>query len=468
LLKWLFYGIAWLLAFALSAKYWQWFGTGLSSHFDLLSAFLLALILFFWVKEGNGFQLKRLIFNPWAFSLSLLSMVLLLVVKNQSTINIFGFFLSLTMAYGLLGALINPANWRAGLVPFGLLLMTLPFGRHLDVFIGYPLRVASVNAAFYSLKPLLPNLSTLSSLLVIENQASHVDMDCSGLKGLWVATLLYFLITWLENARIGLRWFLGLALLWLYLMLGNFLRVVVLSLIHLYLKNPALDPWVHHSLAIFFLLSAAGLAYYFLRYLRTKSNLAVADAPKASYPQKIVVPYALLSALMLIGLWVPAFAKTPSSQGSIKVVEKIVETGWHSTELSAPEKRVFGKEGVMGHKFTKGDNQLIVVFNGDWRSQHKPELCYELTGNELSSIKTTFIKPQFPIRVMHFKNRPEKAFYWFQTGALVTDDLAQKVWQQVSGRQQTWTQVSMLNQNGDLPQKEIQIIYSILKTYSHD
>lgn len=359
----------------------------------------------------------------------------------------------------------TPQRWVQNLIPIALIVMTLPFGRHLDVFIGYPLRMFSVDLAHQALSPIMPELSSTQSLLILENRASQVDMDCSGLKGIWVATLVYFVITWIEQCAIAVKWFIGLCLLFLYLVFGNLLRIVLLSLVHIYWQRDFIDPWIHHSTSVFFLLTGVALCYGFLHFFVAKKRPLPIKPVRFSFN----LLYAQLAMMMLLftGLIVPAFQSKQSLRYDTNLLTDITHLGWRPISLSPAETTVYSREGVVGQKFEKGQNQIILVYDGDWRSQHKPELCYELSGLPLSNIQTLLLKEKFPVRQLGFENREERAYFWFQSGEEVTEDFATKVWKQISGVNKRWTLVSLLSKTGQIPKEDILAIHQLLTQKEH-
>lgn len=445
----------------------SWFFLNLQLHFDALHGALLIGILFIWLKGVNLKQWEVKTPNQWSVLLMLLSLITLITLKAISPIRLFSFVASMLFFYGLLGFMQTPKAWIKGLIPFGLLLMTLPFGRHLDVFIGYPLRVLSVDVCFGILKPFIPELSSQSSLIILENRASHIDMDCSGLKGLWIGIICLFTLGWIEKQAKITKWFYASSFMVLWLILGNILRILLLTLIHVVWVMPELDVLVHHSTSVFFLLSGIGGMYFILRQKGAHVG--------SIYPYSIKsVRYRfsnLSTAIFLLGFLalftLPAFGLEETKQTEL-LANTFSTEGWESISLSDSEQEVYEREGVEALKWSKNTLQLILIVNGDWRSQHKPELCYELSGFKINHMQTNFVGEELQYKSLAFKNQQSKASFWFQNGAQTTDDFAQKVWNQLWQNNATWTLVSVLDEKGVPSENELLHIYKILLNYNSD
>jgi exosortase O len=425
-------------------------------------------VLAVWLK--NACFIRPVFHWPSYAALTLMAAGLAIfgVLKVYSPIRIFSFVAAMLFFYGLLGFVLKPHNWIKGTIPFLLLIMTLPFGRHLDVFVGYPLRMLSVDACYSILKPFEPGLFTKSSLLILENRASHIDMDCSGVKGLWVGLIFLFFIGWIERQVTLRKWLSAAGFLVFWLVMGNVLRILLLTLIHIVWVEPGFDRVVHHSSSVFFLVTGICGIYFILRNKSVRKQ----DFPKVrvreSKARVASICVAVFTVSFLIVHLLPAFG-TPAVEKPAALERVFLDKAWLPIPLSSSEKRFFMREGVSALKFKKENLQLLMVLNGDWRSQHKPEHCYELSGYELSQMQTQFIGDSLSCRKMSFLDKKPTAFYWFQNGRETTGDFAQKVWSQLRGTKSNWTLVSVMDKKGTTPKAELQHIYQILsQNLAHD
>ncbi|MCA9969479.1 MAG: archaeosortase/exosortase family protein, partial [Anaerolineales bacterium] len=77
-------------------------------------------------------------------------------------------------SYGLLGLWMAPARWRQGLPAALLLILTLPFGAHMETFIGYPLRIATAVLVRDGLAAAGVSSVGVDTILVFENGVSQI------------------------------------------------------------------------------------------------------------------------------------------------------------------------------------------------------------------------------------------------------------------------------------------------------
>lgn len=451
--------VLWLF---ISAPYLLWFFNFLPLHFDLLHGFVALLVLALAIHKLRNKKPNPLskTMHPLAVVFCLVGLAGILFIRTQASIRIFGFSSALFLLYGLLNPLMGDRTWKQGIFPFILLLMTLPFGRHFDVFVGYPLRMAMVSMVNTSLSPFFPDMESYQGILVMENRASFVDMDCSGLRGLWVSWLIFLTLSWLEGIGRKLSWFLAFLLFSTWILLGNFIRIFLLIMIHTVWDKPEFDSLIHQSISLFFLLSACYFAFIWLRRRKTEVPVVSLEERKMS----ALMPLVLVSCMMVLVTFTPvSTTRKAEHQDLSSLIKGLEEAGWQEKALSPIEIQVFSREAVQSLKFEKDSLEVIFVFDGDWNSQHKPELCYESAGIRLKEFSTHLLFPGLSIREILFENQKARAWYWFQQGDLCTSDFGEKVWTQVRGGNQKWTMISILNKSGNLPEPEIIDIYTRLK-----
>lgn len=455
------------LCLLVSYPYLFWFFRYLPLHFDFFHGLIAAAILFIGLKQLRSVSIDSAIRKIPILALvcCIIGIAGLWIVKHYTSIRILGFVSSMLIFYGLAGLLIEEKPWRRGLFPFVLLLLTLPFGRHFDIFIGYPLRMFMVQSVYEVLVPFFPDIESYSGMLVMENRASFVDMDCSGLRGLWVSLLIYLLLSWLEPQKSKAHWLIGLLAFMCWMVLGNFIRILLLVLIHSVFDQPQLDPLVHHTTSLIFLLSGCYFAFLWM-----KRKPAIDSLPKERTSMRAVFPMLGLFIAMASVYASPSYAehKTLDTGHQTEMVNRFLARGWKSEVLNRTEDDVYKREGVFAFKMEKDSTSLIIVLNGDWRSQHKPELCYESTGFRLKSNTLYAFNPAFAVRRMSFEANNYTAWYWFQSGESTTDDFGQKVWQQLKDGSQEWTLISILHRGNTVPKAQIEEIRTLLSTQTHD
>jgi len=124
----------------------SWFYKVLIGLHDLFNTVLFVLLLFFIFKK-NSLKIEPFRFNYKLppLVICLLSVTGYYLLEKYIQINILSFIVFLIYVFGFLGFYIPNYRWKKLLIPFGLVLLVLPFGNLLDLYIGFPLRIASVN-----------------------------------------------------------------------------------------------------------------------------------------------------------------------------------------------------------------------------------------------------------------------------------------------------------------------------------
>lgn len=164
--------------------------------------------------------------------------------------------------FGLAGLWLEPAAWRRGFPAAVLLVGTLPFGEHLQTFVGYPLRVATAAAVGDGLAAFGARSVGADTILVFENGVSHVDLPCSGIKSLWTGLLFLVAATWVERRRLSWSWLAVAGVVAGLLVAANAARVAALVAVGVVAGWPRLAEMLHVPLGVlgFAAACAAGVA----------------------------------------------------------------------------------------------------------------------------------------------------------------------------------------------------------------
>jgi exosortase/archaeosortase family protein len=398
-------------------------------------------------------------------------------------------------SYGLAGLWIGREAWRRGWPVLLLAVATLPFGYHLDTFVGYPLRVWTAGVASSLLGGRLPAGGGAEAVLLLENQVAAVDLACSGVKGLWTGSLLLLAAAWLSGAGLGWRLVLAAAAQNLLLLLANLLRVTALAGVGLALGQPVVAGWLHLPLGV---LGFAAAALVGLRVLRGwgagPEVVALGHADRVS-PQagaasfargmefpgssigmshgdgqavetddreapRPVIPGILVLALLLLNLAyrprppLPATAEPSASEQAVPwtwppdlrvtpLPLKASDAAWLAADGAAAVERVrFGGGGLSG--------SLILVLAGTWRAHHAPERCFEVYGlKRLDSRPLVIDDGELGLRLVSLggpDGRPSHtALYWFQSASgRMTGDYAARIWADLPPRREPWVLASVL------------------------
>lgn len=320
-------------------------------------------------------------------------------------------------SYGLVGLWMRPAAWRAGLPGLLLLLAALPFGHHLDTFLGYPLRLATARAVQSGLAASGIAAVASDTILVFENGISGVDLPCSGLRGLWAGAIFYLAATLIEGRRPGLRWLLGGVLLAGLLLAANLLRVSLLVILGPVLDLPMAAEMLHLPLGLlgFGLACAAGLGV--LRRLPEDGSVAASvqlggmGSARSWSPENWASARKPAMALLILLLsfnlahrprLAPAADLAGPARGEDAALDPGADAGvdpaayfpaaMHPTPLplDAPALAWLLDDGAdlvvrARFDFEGLGGSALLVRSRSWRAHHLPERCFEVYGLKISS-----------------------------------------------------------------------------------
>ena len=163
-----------------------------------------------------------------ALILALGGSLLFLPAERYLNINTLSAGLFALSGYGLLGLWMAPGQWRQGFPAALLIAGTLPFGDHLQTFVGYPMRIFTASLVGSGLAQAGVSSVGVDTILVFENGVSQVDLPCSGVKSLWTGALFLLAATWLERRRLNGRWLLVAMIFAGLLFAANLARVTTL------------------------------------------------------------------------------------------------------------------------------------------------------------------------------------------------------------------------------------------------
>lgn len=374
-------------------------------------------------------------------------------------INIIEACSGLFFLYGVLGLYLPKTPWKKSIIPFGLLLMTLPFGNIMDIYLGFPLRMAAVDLVSSCLQTMgISNISQ-STIILMENKATQVDFSCSGLKGLWTGLIFFFSLSWLEQLKIGGRWLIGLALLIASLLAANLMRILILTILSSSSELQQIAEIIHVPLGIVGFILSCLLIYFLLklgffpshslefhtlqRAQKTDNNSESKNSPPTFW-KPIVVRASLL---LLIGLL--AFTPGPVESKSVEAMHFPFPSEWQVEKdtIAKLEAAFFEEQGSTASKFKfrHGETEGILLFikTKGWRGHHHPEYCIQAGGHRIGDISTKQITGDFPVKIMEV-NGNSSAYYWFQNPRICTDDFSTRVWAEMYQQEKDWVQISLV------------------------
>ncbi|MGB8648711.1 MAG: exosortase O, partial [Anaerolineae bacterium] len=414
---------------------------------------LVAVIVLIIYQVRRGSWALRLDLTPQlclpALAIALGSSFLYLAVERFLDINTISASLFGLASYGLLGLWMERHAWRQGLPAVLLLVGTLPFGEHLQTFVGYPLRILTATIVRDGLNAAGIASAGVDTILRLENGVSQVDLPCSGVKSIWTGLLFLIAATWLERRALGVRWLMVACALGVLLLLTNILRVGVLVVVGQILDSQIGAEIIHVPLGVLGFVAACAGAFVLLRRLPS-----IADATRATtlLARPAWLFPTLAAAILILGLLyaprqpVGLVAPVPKWQLPSDLMAEVLplssrEVDWFRGDgAESAERWSFGWRGLTG--------SMMLITSSTWRAQHRPERCFEVFGLTLEDSATQLISPDFPIRRVSLGQRDQphlyQAAYWFQSATRTTDDYGTRLWADLSPVRSRWVLVTLL------------------------
>ncbi len=378
--------------------------------------------------------------------------------------------------YGFLGLWIEPARWRQGLPAALLLVGVLPFGEHMETFIGFPLRLATAHTVSSGLAHLgYPNLG-VDTILVFENGLSQVDSPCSGVKSLWTGSLFLLAATWVDSRPLNRRWLLGGLVFVILLLVSNLIRVAILVYVGQAAGWRLLAEMLHVPLGIIGFTLACVVLVLLLRWSGSPpALLQVNSRPSLARPAWLagslgvfLVVLAVLytprtqqveaAPLRPLGVQFPGELSAESWQLTSEELDWLTDSG--KLPVSAARWR-FEWRGVSG--------SLLMTRSDTWRAHHRPERCFTVYGLQVQTSQPHLVAGDFPLRqlTLGLADDPQPRFtaaYWLQSADVLTEDYAVRIWDDLAPQPQSWMLVTVLFDSPlDLEQPELTELFAVLR-----
>jgi len=416
-----------------------------------------------------------------ALTLVLGGSALYLVVERFLDINTLSASLFGLASYGLLGLWMLPQRWWQGLPAAVLLIGTLPFGEHMQTFVGYPMRILTANIVRDGLARAGVASLGVDTILIFENGVSQVDLPCSGVKSLWTGLLFLIAATWVERRPLNLRWVLTALVLAGLLFVVNLARVAVLVTVGQVAGWQLMARMLHVPLGVLGFCAACAAAVLVLRGRRPEADPWQVpgagphpDPPPArgrehtpfslvgrgaeeriiltSPTRPLWLAPALASAILGMALVYaprpqtgltesPADWSFPAELKTAPMPLRPDEIAWLIRGgAESAERRHFEWRGITG--------SMLFVASQTWRAQHRPERCFEVFGLSPNDSRTVLVTPDFPVRFVSLGNRNGRgllsATYWFQSVGRTTDDYGARMWADLSPERTRWILVTLV------------------------
>ncbi|MBI5301827.1 MAG: archaeosortase/exosortase family protein [Chloroflexi bacterium] len=201
-----------------------------------------------------------------------------LLVERFLDINTISASLFGLASYGLLGLWMNSQHWRAGLPAALLVIGVLPFGEHMQTFIGYPMRILTASLVRDGLASAGVASIGVDTILILENGVSQVDLPCSGVKSLWTGALFLLAATWVERRPLTARWFVVALAFAIILFATNLARVATLVVVGQVLGSQLAAEMLHVPLGVLGFVAGCATAVVLLRWLQPNNTWTQNDA----------------------------------------------------------------------------------------------------------------------------------------------------------------------------------------------
>jgi exosortase O len=399
-------------------------------------------------------------------------------------INTFSASLFGLASYGLLGLWMEPQRWKQGLPAALLLIGVLPFGDHMQTFVGYPMRILTASIVRDGLGAAGISSIGIDTILVLENGVSQVDLPCSGVKSLWTGLLFLIAATWIERRQLNLRWLLTALAFAILLFVANVVRVGVLVVVGQVMNWRVAAEMLHVPLGVMSFVAACAAAVILLRRIDPRYPSIPPSSPNPSAPSTLLgtsslrasvgrggetkkegegqaatllnhplwlSPILIASGLIMILVYAPRpqtglTQPPPPWEFSAELVTEPMplrpdELAWLTRDgAQFAERRRFNWRGITG--------SMILITSDTWRAQHRPERCFEVYGLSLEESRTYLVAPDLPVRVVslgdHRGHGLYSAAYWFQSATRTTDDYGARIWADLAPRRADWVMVTVL------------------------
>jgi exosortase O len=370
--------------------------------------------------------------------------------------------------FGLIGLWMAPWRWRQGLLPALLLIGALPFGEHMQTFIGYPMRLLTAAIVRDGLAGAGVASVGIDTILVFENGVSQVDLPCSGVKSLWTGMLFLIAATWIERRPLNLRWFLIAAVFAALLFIANLVRVGLLVVVGQVAGWQLAAEMIHVPLGVIGFVAACLAALALLRLGKSPEHAGTASST-LSRPVWLAPTAAIVILLMAIGYTPrpqtglsqpPPAWSLPAELNDEPMPLKPDEFQWLAREgAESADRRRFEWRGISG--------TMILITSKTWRAHHRPERCFEVYGLSMDDSRTHLVDAGFPVRYVSLGDGRDRdlysATYWFQSAEQATDDYGTRIWADLAPRRDRWVLVSILFDGLHDPQEaDLQALYLAL------
>jgi exosortase O len=419
--------------------------------FSLLAGLMAAI---FWLREPElSKDLRRLQAHGSWLALNLTIVALSLMVFNSYAhhLNMVRAFSSSLLTLGLAGFFVQPRLFLRSLPLSLFICILIPLERHVETFIGFPLRLLTAEITRSALSSVGVIIQGTSTILVAENAASSIDSACSGVKTIWAGTLFFLLASHISRQRLNFRWFLHLSLTIALLVTANFFRVLLLSVLALVVKNQDIFRLLHLPLGASGFVAVCLIASCLAKTKCKIQEDIVRKKGVVSAPTTIPIAIScLLTSALAAGaapIPLPTEAKSPKSFE----VQFSANLQIAPLPLTHQEKNFFYQRPgakVSKWRFRSSENPsqsgtMVISISRSSLAQHDPLQCLVGSGHDINSRRTILVDQKFPVHMATIVGTDGLFLHWFQRRGEVTVDFSHRFWAGIL-HSEPWIMVSVL------------------------
>ncbi|MEN8189680.1 MAG: archaeosortase/exosortase family protein, partial [Thermodesulfobacteriota bacterium] len=310
----------------------------------------------------------------------------------------------------------------------------------------------------------LPML-TSESILMIDNRAAMIDLDCSGIKSLWVGLIFYLLLTWIERFKVNSAWLATGLAFGLLLVFGNIFRIVILVTLELVLEFTQAARLLHQPLGL--LSFALSCLVVWMVLIRFGDKTRVGTENRSQDPHQPETGRSLSCAVVIIGILLLLIfcyrpLQTAVAAPDPHLLELPPQFGLRGASLGETEKNIYQNNRARAEKYQlsipaengrkRVEASMVLVWSRAWKSQHVPDNCYISQGysiidKQLRKSDRDHIQRYLqllPTRNSTESQRPMTAVYWFQSVSGSTPDYSARVVDGLFHPNRQWVMASIL------------------------
>lgn len=444
-------GVAILLFFLYfrSNLVWTYKYFSQSASYEYLLLFLLSLIVLLIATKGKySFKEKDHVFSSVfiVFSGAILIDLINVFYLHYQIISASAMIIG---AYALLGIYLERKVWKRGFFIVGIIALSLPFAEHIQTFMGFPIRLLTAKVVSAIIGFLGSASVTDASVIVTENNATSIDVPCSGIKSIYTGFIVLLTMFFLKKVHWSLK-LLAISFAYLLMLLiFNIWRVFSLVYIYDVLDFPAFGNAIHIGIGIIgFAVSTFALWYLIDKYTAKKADRDEPPTQKERSCKKFYIIVLLIIALALDTLYIAFLADKDQQIQPSGIVFNVQNPELQEIPFDEQEKQFFVNRDVEFSKKYTGKTEsgrafsLLIISSSSWRTHHNPELCLQGTGHQIDGSEIIQINGLI-IKQLSLNDGKDTVFYWFVNGDKSVMDYSERVWEGLKNPRDIWTLVEI-------------------------